>query len=46
MKHNQISAVDIPPKDTTDETVVLLSREKTDDQIRYLWYNDTGKVPV
>ncbi len=29
MKHNQISAVDIPPKDTTDETVILLSKNNT-----------------
>ena len=34
MKRYQISAVDIPPKGITDETVVLLSREKADDYIR------------
>lgn len=30
----QIPVVDIPPKDITDESVVLLSREKADDYIR------------
>ena len=34
MKRYQISAVDIPPKGITDETVVCLSREKSDDYIR------------
>jgi len=34
MKRYQISAVDIPPKGITDETVVLLRREKADDYIR------------
>ena len=34
MKRYQISAVDIPPKEITDETVVLLSREKADDYVR------------
>ena len=30
----RLLAVDIPPKGITDETVVLLSREKADDYIR------------
>jgi len=34
MKRYQISAVDIPPKGITDESVVCLSREKADDYIR------------
>ena len=34
MKRYQISAVDIPHKGITDETVVCLSREKADDYIR------------
>jgi len=38
MIHYQISTVDIPPKDTTDESVVCLSREKADDYVRISVY--------
>ena len=34
MKRYQISAVDIPPKGITDESVVCLSREKDDEDVR------------